>query len=132
MSTAALIALFLENLKQRADAGFPVLKKFLDKWLNRIQAAIPQTTDIVTFGAAPPDLLATIVKFLEDRRAESGLVMKVVFQVLIAAVPSVINELWDRLFTMSLVAQGSSAFPELVTFNSSQDCDLTALEGVFE
>ena len=120
MSWAAIIAIVVEILKQRAEAGWPLLKLLLERWGIKIQQDADADTSPITMGAAPQELKDQIVAWLEGQKAKAGIGMKFVYSIVIRAVPIVIDQIWDKFFASGQVNEPSSAFPPM-TFSSTGD-----------
>lgn len=123
MSWAAIIAIVIEVLKQRAEAGWPLLKLLLERFSNRVLEDADNDTDVITVGAAPQELKDQIVAWLEKQKAESGVGMKFVYTILIRAVPLVADQIWDSFFKSGHVGKPLSEFTPAIVGASSESED---------
>lgn len=112
MSWAMLIQILIAVFNQRMSAGWPLLKKLLDRLGGQVQADAEAAGDMV-IGAAPDALKDAIVQFLQKQREKSGVVMKVVYSLLLNALPNLLDGVWDELFTQQRVPAVFSAFPAI-------------------
>lgn len=129
MTWSAIIAIVIEILKQRSAAGWPLLKLLLERWGIKIQNDADADVAPITVGAAPQELKDQIVAWLEAQKAKSGIVMKFVYSAVIAAVPLVIDQIWDKFFQMGHVAAASDTFPQIVhSVADGEDVIFAAME----
>jgi len=110
VSWAAIIAIVIEVLKQRAAAGWPLLKLLLERWGIKIQEDADADTAVITVGAAPQELKDQIVAWLEEKKASAGIGMKFVYTILIRAVPLVADQIWDSFFKAGHVSKSLASF----------------------
>lgn len=127
MSWAAIIAIVLELVKQRAEAGWPVLKFLIDKFGWKIQEAADNDAEKITVGAAPDDVKNMIIAFLEKQKASAGVFMKGVYTLLIRFVPLIADQIVDSLFKAGHVSKPLSDFTPMLfsTGESEQDVCLS-------
>lgn len=106
MTWAQLIVILLEVIKQRSEAGWPVIKALIELFGKKIEAQVPflegSATQLIT-AAAPDELKEYIIGKLKELQSSAGLIMKGVYSLLIQVVPLVIDQVWDRLFTLGHV-----------------------------
>lgn len=114
MSWAAIIAIVMEILKQRAEAGWPLLKMILAWFGERIQKDADNDPIRVTVGAAPDEVKDQIVAWLEKQKAKAGPAMKVVYGMVIRFVPLIADQIWDSLFKSGNVSRPLADFTATV------------------
>lgn len=112
MSTALLIELLLQVIAARTAAGWPMLKKLLDRFGNKIKSDAEQIPDAL-IGAAPTELKETLTQLLIKLRDGAKPGMKLVYTLLLSVLPQVADAIWDRLFDQKKVGAPSTAFPML-------------------
>lgn len=106
MTYIQIIMLFIEIVKQRSEAGWPLIKALIEKFGKKIEAQVSflegSATQLIT-AAAPDELKEYIIKKLKELQSSAGLIMKGVYSLLIQVVPLVIDQVWDRLFAQGHV-----------------------------
>lgn len=110
MSWAAIIAIVVELLKQRAAAGWPLLKMLLDYFGWKVLEDADADKSKITVGAAPDEVKNQIIAWLEERLATAGVGMKFVYKMIIRFVPLIADQIWDNLFQRNFVSQPLSHF----------------------
>jgi len=114
MSWAAIMAIVVEILKQRAAAGWPLLKMLLDYFGWKVLEEADADKEKLKVGAAPDALKDQIIEWLEEKKATAGVGMKFVYTLMIRFVPLVADQIWDSLFDAGSVAKPASDFPPRV------------------
>ncbi len=110
MSWAAIIAIVMEILKQRAEAGWPLLKMLLEWFGNRIQKDAESDKQKITVGAAPDEVKDQIIAWLEKQKEKAGPMMKMVYGMVIRFVPLIADQIWDSFFKAGHVSQPLADF----------------------
>ncbi len=110
VSWSAILAIVIEILKQRAAAGWPLLKMILEYFGGKIQADADEDTSPMVVGAAPDEVKNIIVAWLEKQQAAARPIMKGVYAMVIRFVPLIADQIWDSLFTAGHVAVPLSNF----------------------
>jgi hypothetical protein len=127
MSWAAIITIVIEILKQRAAAGWPLLKMLLEYFGGKVQADADADLTVMTVGAAPDEVKDLIVSWLETQKAKSGVMMRAVYAAMIRFVPLVADQIWDQLFAKGLVGKAASEFTQAVmTGTGESEADIFA------
>ena len=124
MSWAAIIGIVIEILKQRAEAGWPLLKLLLERWGIKIQQDADNDPAIIVVGAAPQELKDQIVAWLESKRATANVGMKFVYTILIRAVPLVADQIWDSFFKAGHVGRPLSDFTPAVVQGTGDESEI--------
>lgn len=112
MSWAMLLPILISVFNQRMAAGWPLLKKLLDRLGGQVQADAESAGDAV-IGAAPEALKESIIQFLQKQRDKSGVVLKIVYSLLLNALPGLLDGIWDELFTLGRVPAVFATFPAI-------------------
>lgn len=126
MSWAAIIALVLQILKERAEAGWPLLKAILALFGDKIQRDADADVAPLTVGAAPDEVKDMIVAWLEAQKAKAGPVLRGIYTIVIRFVPLIADQLWDSLFQAGHVSKPLSDFTPAV-FAAGADDEATIL-----
>lgn len=114
MSWAAIIAIAVEVYKQRAAAGFPALKLLLQYFGFDILNDAKEDKTLITVGSAPDALKDQLLAWLESQKAKAGIGLKFLYSLMIRFLPTVIDQIWDSLFTAGHVAKPLSDFTPMV------------------
>lgn len=120
MPWSVLLPILLEVLKNRADAGFPWLTRFLERFWPKVVIDV-ESQGVAAVGAAPDEIKTMLVELFTKLRSEAGIVMKAVYTILIQLVPLVADTLWDKLFQAGAVAKPLSDFTAIVVSSSGSD-----------
>lgn len=128
MSWAMLISILIAVFNQRMTAGWPLLKKLLERLGGQVQADAEAAGDLV-IGAAPDTLKAAIVQFLQKQRESSGVVMKLIYTLLLNVLPNLLDGVWDELFAQGRVPAVFAAYP--VIFETGEVLDEEAAFAAF-
>lgn len=116
MSWAQLIVILLEVIKQRSEAGWPLINALIEKFKAKIIAQvslIEGSAMAISVGAAPDELKEFIIGKLKELQSSAGLIMKGVYSLLIQVVPLVIDQVWDRLFAQGIVPKAAADYTPL-------------------
>lgn len=109
MSFAALLQIVLDQFGKIAGA-WPLLAKLLAKYGGQLVAAAEAVGDL-NIGETPDNLKAAILNFLTaEKDKASGPVQKIMYAMLIAAVPSLIDGVWDQLHANGRVSAKAETF----------------------
>lgn len=114
MSWAAIIAIVMELIKQRAAAGWPLLKLLAEYFGWKVLEDAEADKAKITVGAAPDAVKDQIVAWLEARKATAGVGLKLFYSLAIRFVPSIADQIWDSIFEAGGVAKPASDFPPMV------------------
>lgn len=106
MTYVEIIKLFLEIVKQRAEAGWPGIMWLIERFGKKIEAQLSfiegSATQLIT-AAAPDELKDYIIGKLKELQVNAGIGVKFLYSLLIQVVPLVIDQVWDRLFAQGHV-----------------------------
>ncbi len=117
MSWTMLITILFEVIKQRSDAGWPIISAWLEKFKVKVitdaQKHITVSGLADPVGDAPDSVKDALIAILKELQANANIFMKGIYALLLAIVPIVSDRIWDSLFAKNLVSSPLSSFTPL-------------------